>query len=114
VGDELLLAHMTADVEALDEAPTIDAAVVAELLAGLGFQDLSGASPTGDAILAEEFAEFVRADDAIVTTLVAGGELRAVQVASISPSAAAWEEITGKLSRLAREIGGRLAPEDEF
>jgi hypothetical protein len=114
MGDELLFAHMAADVEVLEEAPPIDAAVVAQLLAGLGFQDISGASPTRDAILAEEFAEYVRADDAMVTALVAGGELRALQIASISPSASAWAEITERFARLAGQLGARLAPEDEF
>jgi hypothetical protein len=113
-GGELVFAHMTADVEALEDAPPIDAAAMAEVLAALGFRDPSGAGPTRDALLAEEFAEFVRADDAMVTTLVAGGELRAVQLASISPSAASWTEITGGLAQLAGPMGARLAPEDEF
>jgi hypothetical protein len=114
VGDELVLAHMTADVEALEQAPPIDVALVTQALASLDFRDVKGELPTSDAILAEEFAEFVRADDAIVTTLVAGGQLRALQVASISPSAIAWAEITEQLAQIASRIGGRLAPEDEF
>lgn len=113
-GDELLFAHPRADVEQLEKARSIKIPAVVATLARLGFRDVEGATPTAQAILAEEFAEFVRADDAIVTALVAGGKLRALQIASISPSAADWREIVAALTELAARLGAKLAREDEF
>lgn len=114
VGGELVFAHITADIEELEEAPPLDLGVILPVLTQLGFRNLAGAAPTTAQILAEEFAEFVRNDDAIVTTMVAGGALRAVQLASISPTAPAWAEITGAFTHLAGPLNARLAPEDEF
>lgn len=114
-GDELLLAHRKADIEALEQAKPLNLAAVTKTLAELGFVDIDGAPPSKASILAQEFADFVRADDAaMVTTLVAGGKLRSLQIASVSATVTAWEEITDRFTRLAGTMNARLAREDEF
>jgi hypothetical protein len=114
VGDELLLAHRRADIEQLEKARPLKLPPVVATLVRLGFCDIDGATPTAEAILAKEFAEFVRDDDAMVTTLVAGGKLRSLQISAISPSAASWAEIVKAFTKIAARLGAKLAREDEF
>ena len=113
-GDELVLAHTSANVETLEESVPLDAAGISALLAGLGFLSPAGGPPTIDAILAEDSTEFYLDEDAMATTLVAGGQLRAVQLASITTTRKTWTALTTAFKKAGRPMGAKLAREDEF
>ncbi|MBX3195767.1 MAG: hypothetical protein KF727_11810 [Microbacteriaceae bacterium] len=111
---EFLFAHLAADVENLEEAPPLDLATVLNTLVALDVRDLDGNPPTKKSILAEEFAEYTRGDDAQISTLVTGKKLRAVQIAPINPTPETWAEITDAFTAITAPLTARLAPEDEF
>lgn len=113
IGGEFVLAHMGADMESLETAPPLPADRIVAVLDRLGFRTVSGDRPEVDSIARAGMAEFAR-DDALVTTLAAAGELRAIHLESGSPTPAAWAELEQTFRGLAAEVGGRFAPEDEF
>ena len=116
VGDELILAAPDADVENLENARPLDAEAVAQTLTRLGFVTREGELITAAVILAEEMAEYIRADHevAVFATAAYGGKLRAVHVDSINATKAQWEEVMTALKMLASTLNARLAREDEF
>ncbi len=114
VGDELLLARAGSRIENLERARPIDAQAVADTLASLGFIRLDGATPTVDGILASEFSEFVRGEEAMAITLAWQGKLRAVQLSSIRAYPVPWAELVGEFTALGERIGAKLAREDEI
>lgn len=113
-GDELILAHTAAIVESLDQALALDAMVISDTLNMLGFRSSSGELLTAESILAEASADYLLGDDAMATTLVLGGELRAVQLASISTTKKTWTKLTKAFEKAGRTMGAKLAREDEF
>ncbi|MBH0098787.1 hypothetical protein I6E68_06505 [Salinibacterium sp. NSLL150] len=116
VGDELILAAPDTDVENLENARSLDAGAVAKTLTSLGFVTSEGESITAAVILAEEMAEFMRADHevAVFATAAYGGRLRAVHVDSINPTKAQWQAVMTALQTLASSLNAKLAREDEF
>ena len=113
-GDELVLAHKHADIEALEEAVPLKPAGVSSLLTDLGFLSATDQPPTVGTILGQDHAEFYLDEDAMATTLVVDGELRAVQLASLTTTRKTWTALTTAFTKAGRPMGAKLAREDEF
>lgn len=115
IGDELMLAHRKANPENLERARKLDAAKVAVVLNNLGFAPYDGSTVTPESITADEFVEYVRADDAaLIATESYSGQLRGIHIASAAPTRQAWEEIMTAFTHLAKKLHAKLARTEEF